>query len=398
MGAKDRVRRALEHVPGVSATVRLVLETVRVCLRYRVTGLAAEGGFFMLLSLPPLVLGLFGGAGFVGSRLGADTVAQLVEAVHTYASRFLTEETIEQLLLPTIDDVLRTGRADLVSVGFLFAIWSGSRALNVFIDTISIMYGQGSSRSIVGMRLFSLTLYTAAVIAAVVVLPLVLLGPGPLQQWLPEQVRFLANLYWPVVLLLSIASLATLYHLATPRRARWWRSLPGALLAFVIWALASYVVRVVLAASLGGSSIYGPLSTPIVLLTWLYFLAIGILIGAGLNAATQQLWPAALRDSAGRRLWRWARTSAPRRRPGPAADAPAPTSPGPSGPGDAASASGVATSGGGADEQGRRQRDQQYERSERSAFAEAIDRELSRELHRGPHDATSVDSQDDPRR
>ena len=39
---------------------RLTKETTAVCFRYRVTGLAAEAGFFALLSLPPLVLGLVG--------------------------------------------------------------------------------------------------------------------------------------------------------------------------------------------------------------------------------------------------------------------------------------------------------------------------------------------------
>ena len=41
----------------------------------------------------------------------------------------------------------------------------------------------------------------------------------------------------------------------------------------------------------GGTSIYGPLSTPIVLLIFLYALAIAVLIGAALNAAIRGMWP-----------------------------------------------------------------------------------------------------------
>ena len=48
------------------------------------------------------------------------------------------------------------------------------------------------------------------------------------------------------------------------------------------------------------TSIYGPLAAPIVVLIWLYFLAIAVLIGAALNAATRQLWPA--RDRPRRRF------------------------------------------------------------------------------------------------
>ena len=67
------------------------------------------------------------------------------------------------------------------------------------------------------------------------------------------------------------------------------------------------MLRGTIAASLGGTSIYGPLSTPIVLLIWLYFLAIAILIGAALNAAIRILWPVEERPSARARAVSWAR-------------------------------------------------------------------------------------------
>ena len=41
--------------------------TLRTCMRYRVTGLAAEAGFFTLLSLPAFVLGLVASRGLRGA-------------------------------------------------------------------------------------------------------------------------------------------------------------------------------------------------------------------------------------------------------------------------------------------------------------------------------------------
>ena len=126
------------------------------------TGLAAEAGFFALLSLPPLVLGLFGGVGYVGQWIGQDAVTAVREAISEYAGRFLTDDIIASTLGPTIDDVFRDGRFDLISVGFVLSIWSGSRAVNVFIDTIAIMYGQADIRGIVPTRALSLLLYAVA--------------------------------------------------------------------------------------------------------------------------------------------------------------------------------------------------------------------------------------------
>jgi|JI102314A2RNA_FD_contig_91_1060204_length_3599_multi_2_in_0_out_0_1 membrane protein len=289
---KRALRRLLARFPRVLMFARLVAETVRVCLRYRVTGLAAEAGFFALLSFPPLVLGLFGGVGYFGTWIGDVTIDSFIRQIQTYAGTFLTQDIIDDLLLPTVSDVFRGGRGDLISIGFVLALWSGSRALNVFVDTISIMYGQSGVRGIVRTRTLSFTLYLASLIIGVIVIPLMFIGPTWLGRILPDRLDILVALYWPVVTVLVVATLTTLYHIATPRKTPWVRDLPGAVVTLILWALASYVLRGTIAASLGGSSIYGPLSTPIVLLIWFYFIAISVLIGAAFNAATLLLRPA----------------------------------------------------------------------------------------------------------
>ncbi len=290
--AKRRVSRALARVPGALPLARLTVVTTRICLRYRVTGLASEAGFFALLSLPPLVLGLFGGLGYLGGALGPDTVDEVRVAILRYATQFLTPQVINSVLGPTVDDVLRGGRFDLLSIGFVLSLWSGSRAVNVFVDTISIMYGQSGVRGIIQTRALSFSLYVVALLLGIVTIPLVLLGPTLLGDLLPTAWHPLTLLYWPLVTLLTVGGLTSLYHVSTPRRSPWTRDVPGAVLTLVIWALASFVVRGSIAASLGGTSIYGPLSAPIVILIWLYALAIAVLIGAALNGAIRELWPA----------------------------------------------------------------------------------------------------------
>lgn len=287
------VRAWVRRVPWLEGLARLTLETIRVCLRYRVTGLASEAGFFALLSLPPLILGLFGGVGYVGRWLGEVTVEEVRAAIEAYAARFLTEDVIASTLGPTITDVFAGGRFELISLGFLLSIWSGSRALNVFLDTISIMYGQSDVRGIVRTRALSLLLYVVALLIGVLTIPLVLIGPTLLGELLPDRWDFLVRAYWPVVSIVTAASLTSLFHVATPQRSPWLRDAPGAALTLVIWFIASFVLRGTIAGSLGGesTSIYGPLAAPIVILIWLYFLAIAVLIGAALNAAIRTLWP-----------------------------------------------------------------------------------------------------------
>jgi membrane protein len=287
---------------------RLGVRTFRICMRYRVTGLAAEAGFFALLSMPPLMLGLVASVGFVGRWLGNGVVHDLRRRTAQLAGTFLTGDAVESVLLPTFDQVLDTGRFEIVSIGFLLSLWSGSRALNVYVDTISIMYGLGGQRGIVRTRILSFSLYVAALLVGIVVIPLVLLGPGLLSEFLSPRLAGGVSLsslrwfYWPVVTGFTVVGFTTLYHLATPVRTPWRRDLPGAVLALVLWVLASFVLRVVISASVGGASIYGPLSTPIVVLIWLYVLAISVLIGAALNAASDQVFPHPARVAARIRL------------------------------------------------------------------------------------------------
>ncbi|MGW6196461.1 YhjD/YihY/BrkB family envelope integrity protein [Kribbella sp. NPDC055110] len=284
---------SLAWVRKVPATTwKLLTQTIGVCLRYRVTGLAAEGAFFAILSLPPLIFGLAGSLGYIASKwFEVETINDIKQQIVDLAARALTDDSIKNVIAPTLDQVLNGGRPDVISIGFVLALWSGSRALNVFVDTITIMYGMGGKRGIVRTRALSFSLYCAALVIGVIVLPLVLAGPDAVDALLPHRLDFLNQLYWPVVTILSAGFLNTLYHLSVPIRTPWVSDLPGSFLALSIWILGSFVLRWILQSTVGGTSIYGPLAAPIAVLMWLYMTAIAVLIGAALNAVVDRLWP-----------------------------------------------------------------------------------------------------------
>jgi membrane protein len=271
---------------------RIVVSTVGTCMRNRVTGLAAEAAFFAVLSLPPLIFALAGSIGYVFAQFSDNQIDEVRSTVLDLAARALTPETVDDIIRPTLDDVLRGGRYDVISIGFILALWSGSRALNVFVDTITIMYGLGGHRGIVRTRALSFLLYVLGMITGVITLPLVVAGPSMVARALPERLDFLNQLYWPVVVLLSVCFLATLYHVSVPVRTAWRYNLPGAVFTMFCWIVGSAVLRWVLVSTAQGStSIYGPLAAPIAVLLWLYILSIAVLIGAALNAAFDQIWP-----------------------------------------------------------------------------------------------------------
>lgn len=291
---EDRRRRALVLDPAVwrHTSWRVISGTVGACLRYRVTGLAAEAAFFAVLSLPPLIFALAGSIGFVVATFSHTQVADLRQHVLDLAARALTPETVDTVIRPTLDEVLKGGRYDVMSIGFVLAVWSGSRALNVIVDTITIMYGLSGHRGIIWARALSFLLFVLGLITGVVAIPLILAGPDMVARWTPQRLEWLAQLYWPIVLIAGICFLATLYHVAIPVRTKWRYNLPGAIFTMVCWIFGSALLRAVLLAVANNStSIYGPLAAPIAILLWLYVLSISVLIGAALNAAIDEIWP-----------------------------------------------------------------------------------------------------------
>ncbi|HEU5156541.1 MAG TPA: YihY/virulence factor BrkB family protein [Streptosporangiaceae bacterium] len=271
----------------------LLRSTAVAAFRYRVTGLAAEAAFFALLSLPPLVIGLVGTMGHFRGALGEPVIAEIRAWVIDKSGTVLTGPAVDSVVVPLVDDVIKGGRVDIVSISFLISLWAGSRALNVYVDTITIAYGLSGIRGIVRTRLRAFILYLIGILIMIVVIPLLMAGPTLMRQVLPGAAGFVRLFYWPVVVILSVLFLALLYHMSVPVRTSWWREVPGAVIALVIWILGSFVLRFYLAGSMSGVSVYGSLAASIALLAWLYVAALAVLIGAALNAEIDKMWPSA---------------------------------------------------------------------------------------------------------
>jgi membrane protein len=290
-GTSEPLETAPRALTWTARVWRVIADTGATCVRYRVTGLAAEAAFFGVLSLPPLVFGLVGAVGFIVGTFDIRTISGFREQLLDLSSRALTSDVVDTVIEPTLDDVLSRGRAAVISIGFLIALWAGSRALNVFVDTITIMYGLAGKRGLVRTRALSFVLYLVFLVAGVVVLPLILAGPTLVNRVLPQRLEFIGGLYWPVVLLGSACMLATLYHLSVPVRTRWRADLPGAAVTVAMWVGGSLLLRFVLSQSIGTPTIYGPLAAPIAFLIWLYVMSVAVLIGAALNSALDDAFP-----------------------------------------------------------------------------------------------------------
>ncbi|MFJ2257055.1 YihY/virulence factor BrkB family protein [Streptomyces sp. NPDC087844] len=292
-GRLHRARALYRNVSKRRTAWLLLKDTVNSCVEYRILGLAAEAAFFTLLSVPPLLLSMLGLLGYVDDWTGADTIASVETSLLEASRTVLTDKGVAQIAEPLLHDVMEGGRPDVISLGFLFALWSGSRAVNVFIDTITVMYGLDGVRGIVRTRLMAFLLFLVALLIGSVALPLMVAGPDAVVNVVPWSTTVVQVLYWPVVIVLSIVFLTTLYHVSVPVRSPWIEDVPGALVALTMWVLGSLLLRIYLTNTVEGPTIYGSLAAPVAVLLWIGVAAFAVLVGAAVNAAIDRVWPAA---------------------------------------------------------------------------------------------------------
>jgi membrane protein len=89
---------------------------------------------------------------------------------------------------------------------------------------------------------------------------------------------------WLISMLTSIAVLVLIYHFGLPRWQPWYRVLPGATLATVVWFGSTKVFGWYVTNYATYSLIYGPLGAAIALLVWMYIISLVVLVGAEFNA------------------------------------------------------------------------------------------------------------------
>ncbi|NLE79530.1 MAG: YihY/virulence factor BrkB family protein [Rhodococcus sp.] len=258
---------------------------------------AATAAFWQTLSLPPLLLGLLGMLGYVGGWFGPNTVEIIQSKIITFSGSVFSDSVVEQIIAPTVEDVLLRGRPQIVSLSFVLSLWAGSSAISTFVDSIVEAHGQQDARHPVWQRVFALLLYVMFLIMAVFTLPLVALGPTLIGEVLPTSwhdtsAEVVDTFYYPAVGLLLIVGLTTLYKVALVKSLPWHRLLGGAFVAGAFFLAASSGLRWYLTWVTQTGYTYGAMATPIAFLLFTFSLGFSIVIGAEFNATVQEFWPA----------------------------------------------------------------------------------------------------------
>ncbi|WP_240487080.1 YihY/virulence factor BrkB family protein [Actinomadura flavalba] len=246
--------------------------------------LAAALTYWGVLSLFPgliLAVSLVGLAGLSGQQTLIDNVRQFAPGP--------ARDTLIQLI-ENLEGTAPTA-APLAVISIAVALWSASRYVASLIRSLNAVWGIPEGRPV--WKLAPLRL--ALTLAMVVLLGVSAVAVTFTGRFAEQAGRFLGLtdafvagwnvLKWPVLLLIVIVAIATLYWAAPNVRQRGWRWItPGVVFAVVSWIVASIGFAVYVASFGAFNRTYGALATVVVFLVWLWVSNLAILLGAEFDA------------------------------------------------------------------------------------------------------------------
>lgn len=296
-----------DHIPAKPSrhhVLRIVKRTVSKAWDDSIFSESAQAGFWSVLSLPPLLLGMLGSLSYIAPLFGPDTLPTIEYRLITTANSFFSKNVVSEIIEPSVRDIVVGARGEVVSLGFVISLWAGSSAISAFVDSIVEAHNQTPLRHPVRQRFYALGLYVTGLVIAIGAAPFLALGPRKIVDFLPEGWHNVLRYgYYPVLVVSLIVAVTILYRVSLPKPLPTHRLVVGAVLAAVVFLVAAAGLRIYLSYITRTGYTYGALATPIAFLLFAFFLGFAIMIGAELNNAIQEEFPAP--DTHADRLRSW---------------------------------------------------------------------------------------------
>lgn len=268
---------------------RLCADVWRKGDRDRILGLAGENAFLGVLTVFPTLLVFAAVLGQLSLVIGDRNTDRVKQAVSDFLTQILTSSAggVDK----TVNTLFATS-GNALTVALVIALISVAQAFAGVINTLTLTYDVQDRRGWWYRRWLGLLLGAGSVLTGAVMITAFVVGPlfGRADKvvasiGLSEEYSFVwSYIRFPVAFLALVAWAATLFYIGPDRPTRWRAGLRGALLTAVFWLAASLGFSSYLQIVVPRSPVLGALGGGLILMTWLYLLCLGLLIGAEVNA------------------------------------------------------------------------------------------------------------------
>ena len=239
---------------------------------------AAQSAYFFMLCLIPIILLLITMVQYT-QVTKADVMTAVIQVFPA---------SVENLITSIVNQVYNQSMG-IIPVTIIVAMWSAGKGVLAMASGLNCIYSCRETRNYIVLRIRS-TVYTLLFIVVIILLLVLSVFGNTLNLFIARHIPFLKRIAdWlietravitPTVLV--IFSLM-LYKFLPNRRGRFRDQLPGAMFAAVGWMVISWVFSIYLDVFKGFSSMYGSLTTIVLIMLWMYFCMYCILLGGEMN-------------------------------------------------------------------------------------------------------------------
>lgn len=250
---------------------------IKKCKKDNISAFAAQSAFFIILSFIPFLM-LF---------------ISLVQYTPVTEGMVLTvvEKTVPSYFAPFLVSIIHemySKGIGLISATAIVAIWASAKGMQYLSNGLNAVYDIVETRNYFRVKVWAI-LYTLVLLVAIVLTMVLLVFGNSIQNMIMEYIPFIGKLTGLVLRLRTLIMLAVfilffavLFKMLPNRKAAIRSQLPGSVLCAVAWSVFSYGLSIYI-DYFNGFSMYGSLTTIVLLMLWLYFCMYILLICGEIN-------------------------------------------------------------------------------------------------------------------
>ena len=242
--------------------------------------------FYAFLSLFPAIIAAITAWGlFADPKEIREQTEALTDPMPKAAAQVLTRQI--NALTNTPGQSLGIG----LVITLALALWSASGGVGNLMTAVNLAYDEEETRGFIKRKALALGLTLAAIVFMLLAIGLVVVAPAVMDAvGLSTIFRTLFEVgRWILVAVLVSVALAVLYRIAPDRDSAQirWVSV-GAVVATVLWLIASLGFSLYVDNFGNYNKTYGSLAAVVVLLLWLWITSYAVLFGAEINAESEE--------------------------------------------------------------------------------------------------------------
>lgn len=239
---------------------------------------AAQSAYFFMLSMIPVIL-LFLTLVQFTPVTKADVMTAVIQVFPS---------SVDSMMTSIVNQVYNQSTG-IIPITILVALWSAGKGVLAMTTGLNCIFDCRETRNYVLLRLRA-TLYTVMFIVVIILLlvlsvfgnslNLFILAHVPIMSGIADWLIDARTIISPAVL---VVFTSLIYTFLPNRKTKLFRQLPGAAFAALGWMIVSWIFSVYLDIFKGFSTMYGSLTTIVLIMLWLYFCMYSILLGGEVN-------------------------------------------------------------------------------------------------------------------